>query len=76
MHGHEFRLVEVGRSKFTGTVHCANGRQLLAEVKRHLMSRDVEILADGLVVAGVQSVGRVEPANDLAAAALRAWCAS
>jgi hypothetical protein len=38
-----FDLIEVGRSKFTGRVEAHSERQLRDEIKKHLMSNDIEI---------------------------------
>ncbi len=69
-----FRLVNVGRSKFCGDVLVRNPEALMRAVSRHLMSSDVSIDEDGTVLAGFRPVGRIEPLNDLAAQMLKNWC--
>ncbi len=74
MLGHFFDLVEIGRGKITERVACADPEGLLRAVKKHLMSSDVSIGADGQVLAGCRPVGRVVPVGDVAAEQLLAWC--
>lgn len=56
----KYRLIDIGRSKVNRTVEVRTERELVREVRKHLMSRDVEILPDGNVWAGMRTVGRVE----------------
>jgi hypothetical protein len=69
-----FRLVEVGRSKWTGDVRAMTSRELLSQVGRHLMTDSFWIGEDGKVlVGGVRTVGRVEPLHDIARAMFLRW---
>ena len=70
---HSFLLVNVGRFNACGPITVTGKEDLLAQVKRHLMSRHVSISPHGTVFAGVRPVGRVEPFGGVAAAELEAW---
>lgn len=75
MAGHLFKLIDIGSTKYNGEARAVRPEQLLAEVCKHLMSRDVDITASGLVLTGgMRPAGRVEPVGDVAAAAFSAWC--
>lgn len=51
----KYKLINIGRGKITREVAVANHLQLMTEVKRHLLSNDVElVLRDG--PAGVYDV--------------------
>lgn len=47
----------------------------MREVMKHLASSDVSIGEDGSVMAGLRSVGRIEPVGDLARMQFSLWCA-
>jgi len=56
-------LMEIGRNKVSREVECATAKDVLSEVRKHLMSSDVWITFDedsiGTVFAGMRSVGKV-----------------
>ena len=60
------KLIEVGRGKVTKTVEVKNKAGLLQEVRRHLMSSEVELTEtddDGtceVIVGGFRTVGKVK----------------
>ena len=57
-----YRLIDVGRGKYNGTVHVARESDLLHEVRRHLLSNDVSIEwheGVGTIFAGFHAVGAV-----------------
>jgi hypothetical protein len=63
----KYRLIEIGRNKFSGIVEVANQDSLLREVRSHVMSREVDlVLTDGpsgtytVIVGGYRPVGRIE----------------
>lgn len=69
-----FRLVNVGRDKFTGEVDVRSADELLSKVRRHLRSSDVSISETGSVlVGGWRPVGSVEPVGDVAAMQFKKW---
>jgi hypothetical protein len=71
-----FRLVEVGRGKWTGEICARSASDLLRQIRRHLASSVVEVTEDGaILVGGFRSVGRVEPLHDIAKAQLARWVA-
>jgi hypothetical protein len=74
--GHHFKLVNIGREHFCGDVQVETFKALLNAVSKHLRSRDVTITVSGQVFAGVHPVGKVEPQDDVADAALRRWVMS
>lgn len=60
-----YRLINVGRNKVNRDVECKNQSQLQQEVKKHLMSKDVELVTDDdgrnfTVMAGLRDVGKVK----------------
>lgn len=71
--GHHFKLVDIGRKHFCGEVRAPTFKVLLNAVGKHLRSRDVTVSVLGQVYAGMHPVGRVEPLDDMARAALKAW---
>jgi len=61
----KYKLIDIGRSKISRTVDVVSETQLLNEVGKHLMSRDIELITDDegdtfRVYAGVRNVGTVE----------------
>ena len=69
-----FRLVALGRDKFTGEVEVQSLGELLGKVRRHLRSRSVEIANDGAVFVGAaRPVGRIEPVGDIARVRFERW---
>lgn len=61
-----WKLLEVGRGKFTGEVTVSNESELLREVQKHLASRGVDIEYDDpeettgtVLVGGFRAVGKV-----------------
>ena len=59
----KYRMVNIGRNKVTREFEAVCAHDILREVKRYLMSRDVEIIESDVgfnVFAGMRSVGRVE----------------
>jgi hypothetical protein len=62
MTGTRYQLKDIGRSKWSGEVVVGSERDLLREVKKHLMSHDVGIAWTGdfgTVYAGMRPVGHV-----------------
>jgi len=68
-----YKLVEIGRKKWSGTVTAqgttgeAVEAEILREARKHLMSRDLKISVDnakdvteGVIFAGFHNVGRFE----------------
>jgi len=69
-----YRLVNVGRGKYTGEVDVRSFGELLKAVRRHLRSREVQIDDEGVVlVGGMRRVGQVEPVGDVARMQFRKW---
>ena len=66
----KFKLVNVGRSKATREVDLKDPKNLLIEVRKHLMSRDIDIYfeEDGskgtVYVGGIRPVGTIECLDD------------
>jgi len=59
------KLTNIGRGKFCGEVNVSTYNSLLKEIGKHLMSREVDIVAPvgsskGDVLAGFHTVGQVE----------------
>jgi hypothetical protein len=71
--GHQFRLIDIGRNRFNGIATANSGAELLKAVCRHLASSNVSITAEGVVLAGMRNVGRVEGVGDVAAAQFKRW---
>lgn len=60
-----YKLINIGRRMFCGEVETDSEAVLLREVKKHLASKDVDLLWNeeqtrALVEAGFHVVGRVE----------------
>ena len=58
----QIKFTDLGRSKFSGTVEIKNEKELLAECKKHLMSRDLSYSYEpatntGQIFAGFAMVG-------------------
>lgn len=66
----EFQLKDVGRHKVNGRVCAMSEDALMKEVRKHLLSTDVEITWDdamliGVIYAGGREAGRVERLSEL-----------
>jgi len=61
-----FKLVDVGRSKVNRITECHTEQELLKEVCKHLLSREVSIVwtdqnqTNASIYAGVRPVGKIE----------------
>ena len=61
----KYKLINIGRDKVNREINIDDQNQLMKEVKKHLLSRDVELITDDegesfRVYAGVRRVGTVE----------------
>ena len=61
----KWHIKKVGRGKITRDVEVKNGRQLMNEVSKHLMSRDVEIQFDDSGLNGTVVVGGMRPCGEV-----------
>jgi hypothetical protein len=61
----KIKLIDLGRGKFNGEVTVKNEDQLWKEIKKHVMSNDVEYFYDeeknwGTIYAGFHAIGNFE----------------
>jgi hypothetical protein len=60
-----YELVNVGRDNVRRTVDCDNDQQLVREVSKHLLSRDVAIVWDETETRGTVLVGGYRPVGEV-----------
>jgi hypothetical protein len=61
---HQYDLIEIGRSKYSGRISVNDDIGLYRELKKHLVSRNVDIVWNdhqnyGVVTAGFYTVGHI-----------------
>lgn len=62
----KYQIQNLGRNKFSGVIEAEGPQDILREVKKHLMSNDVEIFSEdgnktfSVIVGGFRTVGYVK----------------